>query len=478
MGSFILLMRNQNLECANDSQAFRVHISRFRPESSQAPTICILNQDLRDFKMDHDTNHTDDLTDQERESLLADAKECYDIISNRHNGKSYSDPRGARTKPNQRLVEVFGISNAFTDRNCPKDFSDNATERMRAACKIEDKSYGEWTDLRTHAVEYLTEYLNRKSGGESIHLAELVQFITLKLSLSYLFENANAAFESKEIFKDIVFIGSEINILWSNSKKPDNERPRWKDQHKLHEALHRVTTAEDSLEDLEKTITPEHNPLNYILPAYETMWRVVMRSFVEVQLRNAKNSPVWRIVLAKYLEKLKDPECMPGAFKEPLDDGICPIDIVKEGLRLYPPSRHVHREFDGETVIADIETCHRSKLLSGNDPLVFRPERWQQILPEEREKASKADQGGQSKKKDLKRSEEKLGFMPFAITCRANRSDTRGFGMKMIVMLVAVLCNGLGDDWKVTEEGSLPSLGKALESDREAYLDLTLEKMK
>ena len=68
--------------------------------------------------------------------------------------------------------------------------------------------------------------------------------------------------------------------------------------------------------------------------------------------------------------------------------------------------------------------------------------------------------------------------MPFAITCRANRSDTRGFGMKMIVMLVAVLCNGLGDDWKVTEEGSLPSLGKALESDREAYLDLTLEKMK
>ena len=68
--------------------------------------------------------------------------------------------------------------------------------------------------------------------------------------------------------------------------------------------------------------------------------------------------------------------------------------------------------------------------------------------------------------------------MPFAITCRANQGNTKAFGMKMIVMLVAVLCDGLGDDWKVTEEGGLPALGEALKSDREAYLDLTLEKMK
>ena len=49
--------------------------------------------------------------------------------------------------------------------------------------------------------------------------------------------------------------------------------------------------------------------------------------------------------------------------------------------------------------------------------------------------------------------------------------------MKMVVMLVAVLCDGLGDDWVVADEGSLPPLGVALESGREAYLDLTLEKV-
>lgn len=425
--------------------------------------------------MDRDINPTNDLTDQEQEILLAKAKECYDIIGYQHNGKPYSDPRGARTKPNQRLVEVFGISNAFTNMH-PGPFSIDATKKMRAACKIEGNSNGDWTDLRTHAMEYLTEYLARKSDREYIYLAELVQFITLKLSLFYLFDDANTASKSNDIFHDIVLIGREINTLWINSKKPDNERLRWEDQYELHEALHRVTTAEDSPGDLEKTITREQNPLNFILPAYETMWRVVMRSFIEVQLRSAADSSKWRIVLAKYLEKLEDPECMPQAFKDSLDGNICPIDIAKEGLRLYPPSRHVHREYDGELVRADIESCHRSKLLGGDNPLVFCPERWQQICPEERDKASEANPGGR-KNSDLKKKETQLGFMPFARTCRANTGETKGFGMKMIVMLVAVLCDGLGDDWRVADEGSLPPLGVALESGREAYLDLTLEKV-
>jgi hypothetical protein len=85
--------------------------------------------------MDHHINPTNDLTQEERDRLMAQAKNCLNIIDYKHNGESYSDRNGARTKPNQRLVEVFGIRNAFTHLD-PK-FSNNATKEMRAACKME-----------------------------------------------------------------------------------------------------------------------------------------------------------------------------------------------------------------------------------------------------------------------------------------------------------------------------------------------------
>ncbi|KAG9202521.1 hypothetical protein G6514_004259 [Epicoccum nigrum] len=210
--------------------------------------------------MDHNINPTNDLTQEERDSLMAQAKHCLNIINYKPDGERYSDHNGARTNPNQRLVEAFGIHNAFT--HVDFNFSNNATKKMRAACKIEIKQdSGDWTDLRKRAKEYLIEYLERKSDSKSIYLAELVQFITLKLSLSYLFDDADAAAENKDVFKDVVLIGREINNLWINLKNSNNERLRWEDQHELHKALRNVTTAqvqgsfpeEDELKD---TIEP------------------------------------------------------------------------------------------------------------------------------------------------------------------------------------------------------------------------------
>ncbi|KAF3009602.1 hypothetical protein E8E13_006792 [Curvularia kusanoi] len=157
-----------------------------------------------------------------------------------------------------------------------------------------------------------------------------------------------------------------------------------------------------------------------------------------------------------------------GTQQEPSPTGILPIDIAKEALRLYPPSRRVHREFDGKLFHADIEACHRLGLLSGDDPLTFRPERWQSICPHLRKK---------DKKNKLKDEERRFGFMPFAKWCRADTKETKAFAMKMILMLVAVLCDKLGDDWKLADKESLPELGVALESSRDAYGDLRLDKV-
>ncbi|KAF9691396.1 hypothetical protein EKO04_010684 [Ascochyta lentis] len=429
---------------------------------------------------------THETREQEREKELAKARDCLNIIQFKPDNHPYHSPREARAKPNHRLVEVFGIKNIFTDAGCT-GFSVNTIRKMKAACKMTSRlDAGDWTDLRTRAIDYFADYIQRKGQLESINLAGLVQFVTLKLSLSYLFDDAEAAFKTHDTFDDITYIGQQINELWMKSKNTNNTRPQWNDQIKLHQALRNVTTRSmpgsfpgDENSGVEPTI-PLENPMNLLLPAYETMWRVVMRCFIEVQLRGAKNGPEWIAILAEYLEELNDPQCMSRkVFQKASPSGLRPIDIAKETLRLHPPSRRVHRDFDGKLVRADIEACHRSKLLGGEDPLVFRPERWLDICPEQRGKRYEADFSTATKPKNdtLKQDETTLGFMPFATYCTADKSETKAFAMKMIVLLVAVLCRGLGDEWMLADANSLPDPHVPLESDREAYGDLCLKKV-
>jgi hypothetical protein len=67
--------------------------------------------------------------------------------------------------------------------------------------------------------------------------------------------------------------------------------------------------------------------------------------------------------------------------------------------------------------------------------------------------------------------------MPFAYWCAADHEETREFGMKMIALLVAVLCEKLGNEWELENDESLPKQGTPLDTDREAYEDLKLNKL-
>ncbi|KAJ8117458.1 hypothetical protein OPT61_g1350 [Boeremia exigua] len=423
----------------------------------------------------------------EHEHELAQVQECLNIITFMHGGEKYPNRLEARARPNKRLVGVFGILNVFTDDRSENhgDFSKETTKRMREACKMSSKhDEGDWTDLQKLAIEYSEEYMHREGGKGSINLAELVQFITLKLSLSYLFTDAKIAFRTKNAFDDITFIGHRINALWIESKNLHGERPQWEGQHDLHTSLRRVTSADsvdmpgsytqETSKGTEPTI-PEENPLNFLLPAYETMWRVVLRCFIEVHLRETAKNAEWHLVLEDFFDELGSSNCMPGAFYKDSSTGLRPSDIAKESLRLYPPSRHVHRDFNGVLHRADIERCHKSKLLGSDDPRVFRPERWLKICPEQRA-AKVVAPALKTETKALKNGEGKLGFMPFATYCTADKVETKAFAMKMIVMLVAVLYNVLGKEWGLEDTVSLPQHGIPLWPDRAAYGDLILKR--
>ncbi|KAF1346424.1 hypothetical protein EJ07DRAFT_160478 [Lizonia empirigonia] len=251
----------------------------------------------------------------------------------------------------------------------------------------------------------------KESDTEPIKLTELTQFIVLKQSLCYLFEGAQEALEtSKKQFDDVKFIGRRINELWIQCKmteaEPDGAKPPiWSDEKDLHAALCRVTVGkkifdmpgmfpEDVPDDKPGDTTtldptkPTENPMNLLLPAYETMWRVILRCFLEIKHRGAPNRLDWTTILRGYLEDLGDRNCKPNdAFhKSPATaSSVRSVEIVKETLRLYPPTRRVHRMYYDEQVAANIEESHSFEILGGKDPLTFRPERWQNICTAQRQ---------------------------------------------------------------------------------------------
>ncbi|KAF1963876.1 hypothetical protein BU23DRAFT_138677 [Bimuria novae-zelandiae CBS 107.79] len=207
--------------------------------------------------------------------------------------------------------------------------------------------------------------------------------------------------------------------------------------------------------------------MNWLLPAYETMWRVVLACVIELRFRNAENADIWCKELDEYIsnpsrEKYKGPAVTPGVR------GFGANDIIKETLRLYPPTRHVYRRFteNGDDVKADIESCHRSSSF-GSDPLRFQPERWLKI---------RAHLGSEKNDKDIKIIEEEHGFMPFAVFCPAGQGSTQGFGLKMIALLAGVICRKLGKSatWVLEGKEAYQDLTKPLPSARAAFDTLYL----
>jgi hypothetical protein len=314
----------------------------------------------------------------------------------------------ARAIANKRLVDTFGIDNAFTTKVNQRH--SNYKSEVGTLLKPD------WTMVAQTAREQANDY-------HSGNLVCLVQSFVLKMTINVFF-----GIDPSKLDNDsVAFVAAEINRLWTDSKVP-HRAMCWKKQYKLHEALYRLVPDCDPLD-------PQRNAMNLILPAFETMWRVVLRCFVEVGYRSAKEKGEWIRALGVYLKHstpLSDEAC-----KENLDTAIV-SSIVNETLRLYPPTRHIHRQFEfasgtSTLAIADVEGLHRDVRIWGFDAEHFKPSRWTSISVGSRQRKA---------------------WMPFGaspLVCPAKPE----FGLRMIGILVAALvatyCDGR---YELLEEGS------------------------
>ncbi|KAI2782756.1 hypothetical protein F4815DRAFT_443274 [Daldinia loculata] len=329
----------------------------------------------------------------------------------------------ARAIPNGRLIDVFGIDNPFT--------TTSVIIYRRFIQKVGPGLHGtkpeKWLKFFKAASTTLDLILLQFRGVRySLPLADLARQLVFISILHSFFD-----VDPKNVNLDDVGIAtSSINFLWVHSKTA----PQWY-------PLGRRVVLEVALQQILPDKFPcsaEDHPLNIIIPAYETMWRVVLLTFVSAGFRNVDQETADQF--RKVIERV--PKCFKG--KKSKD----------EGLRLYPPTKRIYRAvptesqsppfFTYDEKIADIENCHRDPNIWIN-PEQFRPSRF---LPEEFTDAMKE------------------AYLPFSIAPhRCPAADT--FAPHAIIILVVVLAKGLG----TLESGSNVRFGNArLDGDRSALL--------
>lgn len=299
---------------------------------------------------------------------------------------------------------------------------------------------------------------NRGYGG--IRLTSLVQVLSLKVVRLVMFGRGE---EDPAEDINLLALARCINQVWIDSKRQLDDLPPFESNLELRSSLDATFGAHEH---------PHDNPLNLILPSFETMWHVVLRTFIEVRFKTGWNQPQWNEALIAFVkcptrQEFEGQVTSTGAsMTESYGGGgarTCSKHIIDESLRLYAPTRRVYRAYvprsdpsePYQIIAADLEACHLNPSIWGPDAQLFRPTRFLNLT-------------------DLQRK----ALMPFGhspFECPAKPK----FGPQMIGILVGALLAGLDVpeklDWKLENgDGKALDAGVRLDSHRESYGDLKL----
>jgi hypothetical protein len=260
----------------------------------------------------------------------------------------------ARAQPNTRLVHAFGLNNTFVsaDIGIRKQFIAHTREILRE---------------HTHHFPSFPDTVGGVVAGVASRVAfchqatpfsRLVQVVTLRAVIGPLL-GGNIPEDSDE---SVAFVVEAINGLWMISKKCTNPmRPELLEHMSAH---------------LLRWLPTYEYPLDFIIPAYETMWRVIA-----VTVARAVRDPDACAAFSAYLDSPFE-----NQFQRFKDERPSVEAFMCEVLRLHPPSRRLSRvvpsRFAGfrlwaHTIcVADLEALHRDMAIWGKDADIFDPMRF------------------------------------------------------------------------------------------------------
>ncbi|KAF9557754.1 hypothetical protein CPC08DRAFT_592663, partial [Agrocybe pediades] len=285
-----------------------------------------------------------------------------------------------RADSNKRLIRALNISNTFVSSEVAvhEQFVRQARHLLNNA-----KRRG-WQSFQSTTFDAVRWQLEQGPSSE-VPFDRFIQNITLVVVLLEILQ-VEKSVEALS-YDDITLIASHITTLWSLSKKADPISPDLLPA--LQTALRRIV--------IDETLFPD--PLNFVVPAWETLWRVVATT-VAYSFNRADYKESFQHFSAYPSERgFARASMMPG-------ETISVQAIVSEAMRLHPPSKHIGRvrcrswcpEFFRKWLArpgwvftkksADIQQILRCHEIWGSDSDTFDPSRCQEFTGREEEQAA------------------------------------------------------------------------------------------
>ncbi|UJR26117.1 hypothetical protein I4U23_007463 [Adineta vaga] len=347
-------------------------------------------------------------------------------------------PIYTRHKSNQWLINTLYIVNPFTipSETLLKMFKNKVISTLSQWNN--QTKYQELISTTETCINHRLSLL--QSNGIELPLSKLVKQVTLDVFLTGILDvkvDENLLAELPDIIIDLwkhrdnKIAQRRLQELFSANKDHFSQSEFWQ---QLQTILsdHSNDISKITKNDFDEKVS---NPLNIIVPGWETMWRLVFYSLLELLRR--------RNLLEELRQKLND------TSKPYHRDCSLLESILKETLRLYPPTKNIYRTNiqTGEQVCINILHIHRNETIWGSDALQFRSERFEKELNEE----------------------QKMHYLPFSISCPARHKFAYTFA-GVIVAQILKQCPKL----TVTDECTLPTANHLLDITRNSYNELLI----
>lgn len=239
----------------------------------------------------------------------------------------------ARSLPNIRLVRAFNLTNTFVSSDV-----DVHHRFVTFARKLMEKTTprGNWRLFAESTTTVMDEIVS-SAHNDSIPFDLFIQHLTLKVILHTLFGVPSTDLDDK----GVALVAHGINALWKLSKT----------QQELPEDLLPAMNAH-----LRAWIPDIENPLDFVIPTFETLWRVVAIAIAMAH----KDQPASNA----FHELLDNPT--KRQFDQFHSDGPSINAIVSEVMRLHPPTKTISRTMASNTPIT---LCDRIRSFILHPPL-------------------------------------------------------------------------------------------------------------